>query len=61
MAGRSETAASIVAAVLKDLAGRSGLDIEVMIDDEEIYQSLIDDLFVIVDDILYQYDLESPC
>ena len=61
MAGRYETSAAIVSAILHDLEGRSGLDIEAIIDDPEIYQSLKDDLFDIVDDILYQYDYESPC
>lgn len=61
MAGRHETAAAIVAAILADLAGRRGLDIEEIIDDEDIYESLQEDLFEIVDDILFQYDSEWSC
>lgn len=56
--GRYDTATKIVDGVLKELANRSGCDIEEIIDDSEIYTELKDELFNIVDDLIYEYDCE---
>lgn len=49
---RSDISQLIVDAILRNLSGRSGLDIEEIINDEDIYAELVEDLFNTVDNIL---------
>lgn len=52
---RYDADAEIVNAVLRNLSDRSGCNIEDIIDDDDIYQELRDDLFELVDDVLFRY------
>jgi predicted DNA-binding protein YlxM (UPF0122 family) len=52
----SKLAEDIVEHVLDELSGRSGLDIEEIVDDNEIYQELISDMVERVDAILRKHE-----
>ena len=45
-------AAEIVKLVMKDLSDRGGLDIVAIVDDVEIYDSIVDDLTVSINEML---------
>ncbi len=56
---RYDASSQIINAVLKDLSMRNGLDVEVIINDSQIYEELQEDLISIVDDILFEFDQEK--
>ena len=53
---QDKTATLIMQSVLDNLASRKGLDIKELVDDEDIYEEIRDDLFSLIYNILYKYE-----